>query len=117
MIPFLTDEDFNGRILRGLRLRNPNLDIVRVQDTGLSGAPDPEILEWAKRHDRILLTHDASTMPGHLCKRFSKGLHISGVFIVDDLAPIARCIEDILLINDCSEASEWKAQVVYLPLK
>ena len=32
MIKLATDEDFNNRILRGLLRRQPQLDIVRVQD-------------------------------------------------------------------------------------
>ncbi len=32
MIKLATDENFNGKIIRGLRRRNPNIDIVRVQD-------------------------------------------------------------------------------------
>jgi len=35
MISFLADEDFDGRIVRGIERRLPNLDIVRVQDVGL----------------------------------------------------------------------------------
>jgi len=30
----LADENFNGDIVRGLLLRQPDLDIVRVQDVG-----------------------------------------------------------------------------------
>ncbi|MEC4816330.1 MAG: DUF5615 family PIN-like protein [Scytonema sp. PMC 1069.18] len=43
----LTDENFNGSILRGLIRRLPELDIVRVQDVGLIHADDSTILEWA----------------------------------------------------------------------
>jgi len=32
---FLTDENFEGAIFRGLLRREPILDIVRVQDVGL----------------------------------------------------------------------------------
>ena len=32
MVRFLTDEDFNGRIVRGLFLRQSDLDLVRVQE-------------------------------------------------------------------------------------
>lgn len=38
MLRFLTDEDFNGRIVRGLLLKNSDLDLRRVQDVDLSGA-------------------------------------------------------------------------------
>ena len=43
----LTDENFNGNILRGLMRRLPELDIVRVQDVGLKNTDDPVVLEWA----------------------------------------------------------------------
>ncbi len=35
------DENLNNDIIRGLLRRNPDIDIVRVQDAGLSGADDP----------------------------------------------------------------------------
>jgi hypothetical protein len=65
MLPMAADENFNNEILRGLRRRDPSLDIVRVQDAGLSGADDPTVLEWAASQQRVLLTHDVSTMTAH----------------------------------------------------
>jgi predicted nuclease of predicted toxin-antitoxin system len=38
--------------------RQPDIDIIRVQDVGLSGEDDPIVLEWAAQEGRILLTHD-----------------------------------------------------------
>ncbi len=70
MLRFLSDENFNGDIVRGLFLRKPDLDLVRVQETGLRKADDPTILAWAAEQDRILLTHDRATMPNftfYLC--------------------------------------------------
>ena len=51
MLLLVSDENFNNDIVRGLLRRNPNLDIVRVQDVGLRGADDPDILEWAANED------------------------------------------------------------------
>jgi predicted nuclease of predicted toxin-antitoxin system len=51
-----TDENFDNRILRGLLRRRPELDIVRVQDVGLSGWSDAEVLAWAAQEGRVLLT-------------------------------------------------------------
>ncbi len=62
MLRLAADEDFNGRIVRGLRRRDPKLDIRRVQDTDVFGASDEEVLEWAAAEDRVLLTHDVATM-------------------------------------------------------
>jgi hypothetical protein len=36
-------------------LRQPDLDIVRVQDVGLAGIAVPDILAWAAMNDRIIL--------------------------------------------------------------
>jgi hypothetical protein len=44
----LTDNDFNGRILKALKSNEPLLNVVRVQDNGLEAASDPVILEWQR---------------------------------------------------------------------
>ena len=62
MPPLVSDENFNNNIVRGLLRRKPELDIVRVQDVGLSGADDSAILEWEAHEGRVLLTHDVSTI-------------------------------------------------------
>ena len=40
MIKLAADENFNGKILRGLRRRNPEIDIIRVQDSSVFEADD-----------------------------------------------------------------------------
>lgn len=62
MLKFIADENFDNTIVRGLFRRNLKLDIVRVQDVGLSGKDDPTVLEWAAQEGRILLTHDVATI-------------------------------------------------------
>lgn len=47
MLRFLADENFNNQIVRGVLCQNPNVDVVRVQDVGLSEADAPTVLEWA----------------------------------------------------------------------
>ena len=36
MLKFLADENFNYNIVRGMLRRNPDVDVVRVQDVGLA---------------------------------------------------------------------------------
>ena len=45
MLALAADENFNNDIVRGLLRRNPDLNIVRLQDVGLSGADDPTMPE------------------------------------------------------------------------
>ena len=47
MLSFLADENFNNDIIRGVVRRDRSIGIVRVQDVGLSGLGDPEVLQWA----------------------------------------------------------------------
>jgi predicted nuclease of predicted toxin-antitoxin system len=69
MIRLLLDENFNGKIARGLRARQPDVDMIRVQDTELFGAEDPDVLEWTAKEGRILLTHDLETMTKYANER------------------------------------------------
>ncbi len=117
MLRFAIDEDFNNRILRGLIRRKPELDIVRVQDAGLSAKTDPEVLEWAASEERILLTHDVTTMRQHADNRIAAGLPMPGVFEVSQTVPIGLAIEEILLLAEYSLANEWAGQIIFLPLR
>lgn len=55
-VRFLVDEDFDNDIIRGLLRRMPKVDVVRVQDAGMSGEKDPAVLDFAARENRVLLT-------------------------------------------------------------
>jgi hypothetical protein len=113
---FLADENFEGAIFRGLLRRKPNLDLVRVQDVGLSEADDSTILEWAAKEHRILLTHDRKTMPRYAYNRLSEGKSIAGMIVMRRTIPVGKAVEDILLIEACSRSEEWIDMVQDLPL-
>ena len=117
MLRLATDEDFNNRILRGLLRRRTDLDIVRVQDAGLTGRGDAEVLEWAAREGRVLFTHDVTTMKRYVDERAAAGLPMPGVFVVIQQLPISQTIEDILLLADYSLEGEWEGQINFLPLR
>ena len=116
MIPLAADENFNSDIVRGLLRRKADIDIVRVQDVGLSGADDAAILEWAAQQGRVLVTHDVSTLTKYAYARISAGQPMPGVFEVSSRVSIAAAIDDLLLIVECSLEGEWEGQVRYLPL-
>ena len=117
MLSLAADENFSNDIVRGLLRRRPDLDVVRVQDAGLSGADDPTVLEWAARQGRVLLTQDVSTMTRYAYERVRAGKRMPGVFEVSRGSPVGAVIEDILLLAECSLEGEWEGQVRYLPLR
>jgi len=110
------DENFNNDIVRGLLRRRPDLDIARIQDLGLSGADDPDVLEWAAQEGRVLLTHDVSTITRYAYERVKDGKPMPGVFEAARSVPIGRAIDDLLILAECSDEGEWEGQVRYLPL-
>jgi hypothetical protein len=116
MLRLLADENFNGDIVRGLLLRQPDLDLVRVQDVGLAGAEDPDVLAWAAENNRIVLTHDRATMSDHAYERVAAGERLAGVFILNDRLPVGRAIDEILLMVQCTEQAEWTGRAVHVPL-
>jgi len=116
MLRLLSDENFNGDIVRGLFLRQPNLDLLRVQDVGLREVDDPAILDWAASNERILLTHDRATMPDFAYQRLIRGEQMAGLFVVNDRMPIRQAIDELLVLIDYSEASRMEGAVLYLPL-
>jgi len=116
MLRFLSDENLNGDIIRGLLLRNPNLDLVRVQDVGLLEAEDPTVLAWAAANNRILLTHDRATMPDFAYERLLTGKTMPGLFVMRDSTPVRNSIDELLMLAECSTQAEWLGLVIYLPL-
>lgn len=53
---FLFDQHVNAPALR--QLRRAGIDVVHVAEVGLSEADDPDVLAWAAREDRIVVTRN-----------------------------------------------------------
>ncbi|HTU88699.1 MAG TPA: DUF5615 family PIN-like protein [Gemmataceae bacterium] len=116
MLRLATDEHIDRALIRGLLARQPNLDIARIQEVGLLGADDRDILAWAAAEGRILITHDRNTIPGFTYDRVRAGENMPGVIIVDDQLPLGKAIDELLILAVCSEDAEWRDQVVYVPM-
>ena len=78
---------------------------------------DEALLAWAAEQERLLLTHDASTITAHAYRRVMKGDRMPGVFEVNRAVSIRTAMEDIILLTECSIPDEWEGQVRYLPLR
>jgi hypothetical protein len=115
MLRLISDEDVHEDIIRGLRRREPNLDLVRAADVGLDHTPDPLILEWAASQGRVLITGDLNTMVGFAWARVQSGEPMPGVLALLENVGVGRVIDDILLVALCSAPEEIKDQVLFLP--
>jgi hypothetical protein len=116
MLRFAADENFDGRILRGLLRLLPQLDVVRVQDTPLTGADDATVLAWAAGEERLVLTHDIGTMTAAAWERVRAGLPMPGLLEVPADVAVGVAIEEIRWIAILSRPGEQEGQVLFLPL-
>jgi len=113
---FAADENFNNDIIRGLRRRESNLDIVRIQDSDVAGKDDPTVLAWCAGEKRVLLTHDIRTVTRFAYERVTGGLPMPGVIEVPRSLSLSRAIDDLHVLALVSLEGEWEGQVRFLPI-
>lgn len=74
------------------------------------------MLDWATRNDRVVLTHDVSTMIPAM-REMLRASGCAPIVFVPDSLPTRLAIEDIVLLDECSIEDDWGAGVLYLPLR
>ena len=84
MIRFLADEDFDGPVIAGVRRRYPYVQVQTIQELGMSGTTDPEILEWATEHDLVVLSRDVNSMTDFAKQRVEQGIPLYGLLLAHD---------------------------------
>ena len=89
---------------------------MRVQDAGLSGATDRDVLEWAAREDRVVVSHDVATLGRSAWERVAAGQRMPGVIQISQALPIGRAIDELVLVAECSHPADLQDRVTYLPL-
>jgi predicted nuclease of predicted toxin-antitoxin system len=115
MLRLLIDENVNHDILRGLVRRIPQLDYVVVAQVGLAGTHDLELLRWAARENRTMLTHDVKTMTAFANQLLGQQEPMADVIVVPNGLEIGKAIDDLELSVQAQQ-SEMRDLIRYLPL-
>lgn len=113
---FQQDYNLSGVILRGVRRREPAVDFQSAAAASFEGMPDPGVLLYCEREERVLVTHDRRTMPRHLRDHLAAGHLCPGVIIVPQAMPVGAAIDQILIIWASVSASEMRNRIEWLPL-
>jgi hypothetical protein len=82
---------------------------------GLPGIADPDVLDLAAAQDRILVSHDTSTMPLHFASFVNQGKQSPGLFLVAQQALVRDVIEVLILVWSASSPADWVNQIHHLP--
>lgn len=112
----LADENIEPAIIDGLRLKHPQVAILTAAEAGILGMPDPALLALASERDRILVSHDLRTMPGHFSDFLMAGNHSTGVLLLPSSLSFGEAIESLLLVVGASAHHEWRDRIAQLPL-
>ncbi len=114
-VRFLADAYLNKAIVSGVMRREPSLDFLTAQAAGLRGMNDSEVLALAAERRRVLVSHDAGTMPA--LSRFQRCRKSKRRCIpIPQRLDIGTAIEELLLVWLASDASEWANRIEWLPL-
>ena len=114
MLPLLSDEDLQGSIVAGLLRHFPAIDLVRVQDVGLTQTPDPIILEYAANQNRVVVTHDRNTMTAHAQDRMNQGQRIAGLIVLDQFINIGKAIQEVGMLAEAGDIGDLDGQILFL---
>lgn len=115
-VRFLADADLNKAIVSGVLRREPAIDFLSAGAAGLRGLKDVEVLRLAAAGQRVLVSHDAGTMPAHFHAFRKAGNSSGGVLLVPQRLDIGLAIEELVLIWSASENEEWVDRLDWLPL-
>jgi hypothetical protein len=118
---YLLDENARGVLWHAIVRYNATsavtLDVVCVGDLDdlPLAIPDPDILRWAERDGRILVSADYHTMPSYLIDLLKAGGHSPGLFLIRRRSRIRDIVAWLALAAQSGDDDQWKDQVFYIP--
>lgn len=80
-IRLLLDEDVRPTLAAALRARG--YDAVAVSELGKKGTKDPDLIEWASREKRVILSHNVRDFPRLSGERAKAGLLHAGIVVAE----------------------------------
>jgi hypothetical protein len=100
---YLLDEHLRGPLWHAIHGHNSRginvIDVTRVGDPAdlPLGSLDPDILCWAEREGRILVTADRESMVGYLADHLRAGRHSPGIFVLRPLYKVSAVVDALVL--------------------
>ena len=93
------------------------MDAARVGDPVdlPCGTIDPDILTWAEREGRILVTLDRQTIATHLAAHLQAGRHSPGVFLARGAPPVWQVVAFLVLAAHAGDPADYSDRIEYIP--
>jgi hypothetical protein len=115
---YLLDENLSPRVTLTVRRHYPEIDVLRVGDTGAPafGTLDPELLNWLDAHQRVLVTDNRSSMPNYLADHLAAGSQHWGIFYVRKSVPLLPLADALYVYWSTTQAEDWLNLTEWLPV-
>jgi len=105
---FLLDEHIPFAVAQGLRRRG--IDVTTAVETGLTGADDEILLEFARQAGRFLVTQDEDFLRLH-----SRGVPHRGLaYYKQGSRTVSEVLQILTLIHDLMMTDHASGQLIYL---
>ena len=114
-VRFQADADLNQMLVKAVLRREPRIDFQSAFLANLAGLNDSEVLAYAARENRVLVTHDRRTMPTHFAE-YIQASTSAGVIVVSQNIAVRQFLDDLILIWVASEPEEWENRIAALPI-
>lgn len=123
-LALLIDEDTrSGALWDAIERHNAEnpeepIDAIRVGDPGAPalGTLDPEVIAWAARAGRIVVSRDANTLIAEHVDFVDRGFETPGVLIVRKGHSIPELVEYLVLICNVGRPEEFACRSLFIPL-
>lgn len=113
-LPLYMDENVPFPITIGLRARD--VDVLTVQEDGLTGASDPVVFYRAVELKRLVFSQDQDFLV-EAKQRQMDGTSFPGVVFASQLkCSIGQCVQDLELIVKVGQPEDFADRVQFLPL-
>lgn len=93
------------------------IDVVQVGDpVDLPlGSTDPDILLWAEKEDRVVVSRDYNTMLGHLVAHLQAGHHCAGLFILRRHSTIQQIVDYLVISAYTTDPALLRDRYEFIP--
>jgi hypothetical protein len=120
-LAFVLDENLRGSLWQAIYHHNALghylIDAVRVGDPPdlPLGSSDLDILSWAEREGRLIVSNDRSTMAAFLAHHLQASGHCRGLLLLRPNAVLSQIVFSLALIAHAGDPLMFEDNIEYIP--